>query len=42
MQEAYERAKVEGTTVFAASPLAGVSGGFLEEILDCEDAMDVS
>lgn len=42
MQEAYERAKAEGTTVFAASPLAGVNGGFLEEILGEGDEMDVS
>ncbi|KAH6914326.1 other/WEE protein kinase [Coprinopsis sp. MPI-PUGE-AT-0042] len=42
MQVAYERAKADGTTVFAASPLAGVNVGFLEEILGDENAMDVS
>ena len=43
MQAAYARACADGTNVFAASPLAGVTAGFLEEILgDSENAMDVS
>lgn len=42
MKDAYERARADGTNVFAASPLAGVTAGFLEEILGDEDAMDVS
>lgn len=33
MQRAYAIAKREGTSTFAASPLAHVNGGFLEEIL---------
>ncbi|KAG1735156.1 uncharacterized protein EDB91DRAFT_1145582 [Suillus paluster] len=48
MERMYEEAKREGTSVFAASPLASVSNTFLEEILgrstsmgDC-DAMDLS
>jgi mitosis inhibitor protein kinase SWE1 len=43
MERTYEEAKRNGTSVFAASPLAGVSNTFLEEILgrDCDD-MDLS
>jgi mitosis inhibitor protein kinase SWE1 len=45
MERRYEECKREGTSVFAASPLAGVSSTFLEDILkrshDC-DAMDLS
>lgn len=43
MERTYDEAKRDGTSVFAASPLAGVSNTFLEEILgrDCED-MDLS
>ncbi|KAG2150895.1 hypothetical protein DEU56DRAFT_578874 [Suillus clintonianus] len=43
MERTYEEAKRDCTSVFAASPLAGVSNTFLEEILCREgDAMDVS
>lgn len=43
MERTYEEAKRNGTSLFAASPLAGVSDTFLEEILgrDCDD-MDLS
>ncbi|KAG2128324.1 uncharacterized protein EDB93DRAFT_1184674 [Suillus bovinus] len=43
MERTYEAAKRDGTSLFAASPLAGVSNTFLEEILghDCDD-MDLS
>lgn len=34
MERTYAAAKRHGTPVFAASPLASVSPGFLEEILD--------
>ena len=46
MERRYEQAKREGTSLFAASPLAGVANTFLEEILerlgDGCDAMDLS
>lgn len=43
MEMAYEEAKGNGTNVFAASPLARVPRGFLEEILGMDDReMDVS
>lgn len=43
MERTYEEAKRNGTSLFAASPLAGVSNTFLAEILgrDCDD-MDLS
>jgi len=34
MEEMYSMAMKNGSPVFAASPLASVSAGFLEEILD--------
>jgi mitosis inhibitor protein kinase SWE1 len=34
MERVYTAAKKNGTSIFAASPLAGVHGGFLEEILE--------
>ena len=44
MEEAHRRAKKQGQSVFAASPLASVPEGFLEEILGGreEGAMDLS
>lgn len=46
MERVYIAAKRNGTNIFAASPLAGVHGGFLEEILDDRtskcSAMDLS
>ncbi|KAG1746228.1 hypothetical protein EDB19DRAFT_1691351 [Suillus lakei] len=46
MEGTYEEAKRNGTSVFVASPLAGVSHTFLDEILDRSgrnyDAMDLS
>ncbi|TFK44853.1 hypothetical protein BDQ12DRAFT_641852 [Crucibulum laeve] len=45
MERVYETAEMEGTDIFAASPLASVPEGFLEEILGrLEDsgAMDIS
>jgi len=33
MEEMYERAKMKGTSVFVASPLASVPSGFLEDVL---------
>ena len=46
MDEVYEAARATGANVFAASPLASVPSGFLEEILgrptvEDEDAMDL-
>lgn len=41
MEMMYEKAKREGSVLFAASPLASVSEGFLEEILGRSGAMDV-
>ncbi|KAH7888468.1 hypothetical protein F5I97DRAFT_1803764 [Phlebopus sp. FC_14] len=38
MERACAEAKATGTPVFAASPLAGVSNTFLEEILGCRNA----
>lgn len=46
MERVYMAAKRDGTSVFAASPLASVHAGFLEEILGRRllesGAMDVS
>ncbi|KAG1895570.1 uncharacterized protein F5891DRAFT_1058076 [Suillus fuscotomentosus] len=43
MERIYEEAKRDGTSLFAASPLAGVSNTFLEEILGRDyDDMDLS
>ncbi|KAG1788014.1 uncharacterized protein HD556DRAFT_1405954 [Suillus plorans] len=43
MERTYEEAKRDGTSLFAASPLAGVSNTFLEEILGRDyDDMDLS
>jgi len=48
MDRAYASAKKDGSSVFAASPLASVCAGFLEEILDrprqlaADSAMDLS
>ncbi|KAG1857270.1 hypothetical protein C8R48DRAFT_607423, partial [Suillus tomentosus] len=43
MERTYEEAKRDGTSMFAASPLAGVSNTFLEEILGRDyDDMDLS
>lgn len=34
MERVYNAAKAQGLSVFPASPLASVAGGFLEEILE--------
>lgn len=42
MERVYTAAKRDGSSIFAASPLASVHGSFLEDILDDGTCMDLS